>query len=125
MIHLDSNVLVALPDLTESNHRLIQRIKNGESVAASSLTWFEFCCGPVSEKHLHFVRTALGDQIVNLNETIAERAALLFNGCGRRRSLRTDCLIAATALIADAELATFNADDFGPFAVYGLKLLPL
>lgn len=125
MIHLDSNVLVALPDLTEDNHPLIRRIKIGEPVAASSLAWFEFCCGPLSEKHLHFVRTALGERIVNLNEPIAERAALLFNACGRKRSLRTDCLIAATALLTEAELATFNAVDFLPFVAYGLKLLPL
>lgn len=125
MIHLDSNVLIGLPDLTESNHPLIRRIKHGETVAASTLAWFEFCCGPVSEKHLHFVRTALRNQIADLNETIAERAALLFNGCGRKRALRTDCLIAATALLAEAELATFNASDFATFGAYGLKLLPL
>lgn len=125
MIHLDSNVLVALADLTHDNHPFIQRIKSREPAVASALAWFEFCCGPLTEQHLQLARAVLAGRVTEINGSIAERAAMLFNVCGRKRSLRTDCLIAATAVLADAELATFNASDFEPFTPYGLKLLAL
>jgi len=53
---------------------------------------------------------------------MAERAAPLFNLAGRKRSLRTNSLIAA-AMLAGAELATYNAQGFAPFAAHGLTLL--
>jgi predicted nucleic acid-binding protein len=49
-------------------------------------------------------------------------AAELFNKTGRRRGTRFDCLIAATAIIAQAEVATVNQSDFNVFVAYGLKL---
>lgn len=52
----------------------------------------------------------------------ATLAALLFNAPGRRRSSMADCMIAAAALNADAELATSNAGDFRRFARHGLVL---
>jgi predicted nucleic acid-binding protein len=33
-----------------------------------------------------------------------------------------DCLIAATAILAQAEFATENRSDFTPFVAHGLKL---
>ena len=125
MIHLDANVLILLPRLTADNHPLIQRLRGDEEVAVSSIAWFEYLCGPVIERDLPLTRIGVDGRILDVDQGIAERAALLFNGCGRKRALRTDCLIAATALLAEAELATFNAADFAPFVPYGLKLLPL
>jgi hypothetical protein len=49
-------------------------------------------------------------------------AADLFNKTGRRRGSRFDCLIAATAILADAEIATANQSDFKVFVSYGLKI---
>jgi predicted nucleic acid-binding protein len=46
----------------------------------------------------------------------------LFNQTGRRRGSRFDCLIAATAIAADADFATENQKDFAPFVAHGLKL---
>lgn len=63
--------------------------------------------------------------VVALDEETADRAATLFNATGRRRGLRTDSLIAATAIQADAELATFNTADYRLFVSFGLKLLAL
>ena len=34
-----------------------------------------------------------------------------------------DCLIAATAMVAQAEIATVNQSDFNPFTPHGLKLV--
>ena len=123
MIHLDTNVLIALPRLARQRHSLTQRMARGEAVATSSLAWFEYLCGPVNDVEQQLVRAAIGGHIVEVDDAIAERAASLFNLAGRKRSLRTDSLIAAAAMLAGAELATYNAQDFAPFAAHGLTLL--
>ena len=125
MIHLDTNVLIALPVLARRRHQLPQRISRGEPVATSSLAWFEYSSGPVDESEKNLVRVAIGGQILVVDEDVAECAAALFNRAGRRRSLRTDSLIAATAILAGAELATYNTNDFAPFCAQGLRLLAL
>ena len=125
MIHLDTNVLIALPVLARRRHQLARRIGEGEPVATSSLAWFEYACGPVAESEKELVRAAIGGRILEVDESVAERAAALFNVGGRRRSLRTDSLIAATAMLAGAELATYNAGDFALFTAHGLRLLAL
>ena len=50
-------------------------------------------------------------------------AANLFNQTGRKRGSRFDCLIAATAILNQAELATINQSDFKVFTAHGLKLI--
>lgn len=125
MIHLDTNVLIALPVLARQRHELTQRISRGEPVATSSLAWFEYACGPVDDTEQQLVRAAIGGHIVSVDDVIAERAAELFNRTGRKRSLRTDSLIAATAIVNGARLATYNAEDFAPFVDHGLALLAL
>lgn len=125
MIHLDTNVLIALPVLARQRHPLAQLIGKGETIAVSSLAWFEYLCGPAAEAEQQLVRSAIGAQILVVDEAIAERAAALFNATGRKRSLRTDSLIAATAILGNAELASFNAVDFEPFTAHGLSLLAL
>lgn len=125
MIHLDTNVLIALPVLARQRHPLVHRLNKGEKVAVSSLAWFEYACGPVAEAELDLVRAVVGGRIMPVDETVAERAATLFNAAGRKRGLRTDSLIAAGALLADAELASFNAIDFEVFVPQGLRLLKL
>ena len=125
MIHLDTNVLIALPVLARQRHSLTRRIARGEPVATSSLAWFEYVCGPVDDAEQQLVRAAIGGHIMAVDDVIAERAAALFNLAGRKRSLRTDSLIAATAMQAGAELATYNAQDFTAFTEHGLTLLAL
>mgnify|MGYP003700781451 CR=1 FL=1 len=61
-------------------------------------------------------------RIIDIGEDDAVLAADLFNAAGRRRGLRTDALIAALAIRADAELVTLNARDFLPFIDLGLRL---
>ncbi len=125
MIHLDTNVLIALPVLARKRHSLTQRIARGEPVATSSLAWFEYLCGPVDDVERQLVYAAIGGHIVVVDDATAERAAALFNLAGRKRSVRTDSLIAATALLAGAELATYNAGDFSPFVEHGVTLLAM
>ena len=123
MIHLDTNVLIALPVLARQRHPLAERLRKGEAVGVSALAWFEYACGPVAEAEQQLVRGAIRAQILPVDEAIADRAATLFNAAGRKRTLRTDSLIAATAILANAELASFNATDFRPFVEHGLRLM--
>jgi predicted nucleic acid-binding protein len=48
----------------------------------------------------------------------------LFNARGRHRNLKTDALIAAAAIRANAEFVTVNVADFKPFIAHGLRLVP-
>jgi len=64
----------------------------------------------------------LGSRIIPFGQAEAVLAADLFNKSGRQRGSRFDCLVAATALLAQAEVATVNQSDFKPFQPHGLKL---
>jgi len=125
MIHFDTNALVALPHWARDRHPLIARVLGGEPVCVCAVVWYEFMSGPLDEEEAELARAFLQGRILSVGEDDAVRAAALFNAAGRRRKLRTDALIAAIAIHADAELATLNTVDFAPFQVHGLRLLPL
>ena len=70
-------------------------------------------------------RAFLEGRILSVGEDAAELAAELFNTAGRKRTLKTDVLIAAMAIRAKAEFVTLNGADFEPFVSQGLRLFPL
>ncbi len=84
--------------------------------------WYEFLCGPVTPAQVFSVRAFL-QAIMPFDEVHANEAARLFNEAGRKRSLRVDAMVAATAVVAGARLATNNRKDFKVFEPYGLKLV--
>lgn len=123
MIHLDTSFLIkALVPGTPQEARLLDWLDGPEPVAVSTVVWAEFLCGPVSAEVAAMARSLLGEPIA-LGLAEAEGAARLFNGTGRRRGTFVDCLVAASALEADARLATGNIDDFARFASAGLQLI--
>ena len=61
--------------------------------------------------------------VIAFEEVQAIEAARLFNAVGRTRRLRTDAMIAATAIVAGARLATSNAEDFKAFVPHGLTIV--
>ena len=123
VIHLDTNILIAIA-APESPLRIeLQRwLAQGFSVAVSAMTWAEFKCGPASPEFIEAWRVLLVDRIVPIDQTLAELAAALFNQTGRRSRSLPDCLVAATAIHSDAQLATLNRSDFDLFAKFGLVL---
>jgi predicted nucleic acid-binding protein len=127
MIHLDTNLLIALADEGDLHREIALHLMETctTAVAVSALAWWEFECGPITPEGLLLVRRLLLGGIVPFQESQAQEAARLFNAAGRARRLKFDSLIAATAILAGAELATANPDDFEPFVAHGLKLLPL
>ncbi|MDT0496880.1 PIN domain-containing protein [Algiphilus sp. W345] len=125
MIHLDTNALIALPLWAQGDHPLIQRVIQGEHTAASAIVWYEFLCGPVDPDEIKLAEAFIERRIIPVDEHHAHCAAQLFNEAGRKRGLRTDALIAATAMLGNAELLTVNRKDFDAFVPAGLRLMPV
>lgn len=64
-------------------------------------------------------RALAGEEIqIRKGDAVAE----LFNQTGRRRGSRFDCMIAATTIGAQAQVATVNQSDFQVFVPHGLTL---
>jgi predicted nucleic acid-binding protein len=122
MIHLDTNALIAMPAWARARHPLVNRIREGEPAAVCTMVWYEFVCGPADALEVDLARQLIQGRILPIGPRDAELAAHLYNATGRRRGLRTDALIAASAINADAEFATLNAVDFKPFVEFGLRL---
>jgi predicted nucleic acid-binding protein len=86
------------------------------------IVWYEFLIGPLEPQEADLARAFIQGRIVAMSEADAELAAQIFNEAGRQRTLKTDALIAATAIHAGAELVTLNEADFLPFTEQGLHL---
>lgn len=125
MLHFDTSALIALPHWAREGHAAVVRVVEGEAAAASTVAWYEFLIGPLAETEADMARAFLQGRIVPVAEADAELASELFNAAGRKRTLKTDALIAAMALRANAELVTLNAGDFEPFVANGLRLFPV
>ena len=123
MIHLDTNYLIGLPVNGSATALEVDGwLAAGESLAASAIAWTEFLNGPVTPLEASRAEAVLQSRIVPFGQPEAALAAELFNKTGRRRGSRFDCLIAATAIRAQAEVATVNQGDFKVFVQHGLKL---
>jgi predicted nucleic acid-binding protein len=103
--------------------RLIEWYESGEILLSAAPSWFEFLCGPVTKPQINVVRAFLSGGISAFEEVQASEAARLFNAVGRVRRFRVDAMIAATAIVAGARLATSNIEDFKIFVPHGLELI--
>ena len=123
MIHLDTNYLIGL--LVKGSQQALEVdgwLAAGQPLAASAVAWTEFLNGPVTPTEISRAEAVLQSRIVPFGRSEAVLAAELFNKTGRRRGSRFDCLVAATAMVAQADVATVNQHDFQPFAAHGLRL---
>jgi predicted nucleic acid-binding protein len=121
-IHLDTSFLIrALVPGTPEDDLLRSWFEAEHPIEMSTIAWAEFCCGPLDERAyanaciLVPTRKPFGEQEATL-------AAHLFNESGRRRGSMADCMIAASALCASAQLATSNPADFERIATGRLVL---
>lgn len=122
MICLDTNYLIlGLVAGSRESRELTTWIASGERLMVPTLVWFEFLCGPVTAAQITTMRAFL-HELVPFDESHASTAAALFNAAARKRSTRVDAMIAATAIVAGAALATNNTDDFRAFQAGGLQL---
>lgn len=123
LIHLDTNYLIAYAG--EADAEVVTRVEKwisaDQKFCCSAMAWAEFLCGPVLPEEMAAMESLL-DSVVPVTPALAADAARLFGETGRRSRSLPDCLIAATAIAANAPLATINRDDFIRFVEYGLVL---
>jgi len=123
VIHLDTNYLIGLLVKGSAQAQDVDGwLAAGENLACSAIAWTELLNGPVTPIEVTQVEALLQSRIVPFGQREAVLAAQLFNQTGRRRGSRFDCLIAATAMLGPADLATVNTTDFTSFVPFGLKL---
>jgi predicted nucleic acid-binding protein len=122
VIQLDANYLIlgAIAS-TPQGGDLRRWLLEGEAASTSAIAWMEFVTGPVEPELVESVRHIIEDRIVPIGREESELAASLFNAVGRKRALRYDCLIAATAIRTGSRLATANRSDFSLFVPHGLE----
>ena len=123
MIHLDTNYLIGF--LVKGSSEALDVdgwLAARQSLAVSAIVWTEFLNGPVTPTEITRAEAVMQSRILPFGQREAVVAADLFNKTGRRRGSRFDCLIAATAILAQAEFATVNQSDFNIFVPHGLKL---
>ena len=121
-IHLDTSFLIrALVVGSAEASTLRGWLQEGHEVALSTVSWGEFLCGPLPDGAEALARRVARRHVPLGTEEAAE-AARLYNATGRRRGSFQDCLVAATAMVAGAELATCDAADFRRFEAVGLRL---
>ena len=123
-ILLDTNFLICgLIQDSKEIELLKEWYLSDRPLITSSVAWYEFLCGPVTESQVEVIQAFLaGPKVIAFDQVIASRAALLFNQLGRPRKLRVDAMIAAAAIEMNAEIATANIQDFEVMIPYGLKL---
>jgi predicted nucleic acid-binding protein len=123
VICLDTNYLIlGLIEGTPEAQQLIDWCRAREALITPTLAWFEFLCGPVTPIQIATMRAFL-QEVVALGEPQAIEAARLFNAVGRRRTLRVDSMIAGSAVVAGARLATNNRAHFKLFLPHGLQMI--
>lgn len=123
MILLDTSYLISgTHEHSAEARKLVAWRLSGEALATSAIAWTEFLSGPVDAEIAGDLRTLLDGGILEFDEACAVTAARLFNATGRKRSLRVNGMIAATALENNSHLATRNLADFHSFLPHGLKL---
>ena len=106
---------------SDEARRLRQWVHSGELLGVSAVAWAEFLCGPVSDERAAAIAVLLAAP-ESFDAAAAPVAARLFNETGRRRGSQGDCMIAATAIQADVQLATADLVDFRRFESLGLTL---
>ncbi len=122
MICLDTNYLIRdVEDGSPESMELVKWIKNGNELITPMPAWYEFLCGPVTKDQISTMEAFLF-RVVPFSDPEAITAPRLFNLTNRKRSLRFDSMIAATAIEAGASLATNNLGDFELFVPHGLEL---
>lgn len=126
MIHLDANLLIALVNPTDLHHAAaVALIRPSCTFGCSAVAWTELRSKPVHHLEIAALKALLAAGIVPFEQSTADLAGDLYHRTGGGRRTRLDSMIAATAILAGAELATVNSADFAPFVPHGLDLLPL
>jgi predicted nucleic acid-binding protein len=123
MIHLDTSFLIrALVRHSPQDKLLREWLADKAPLAVSTVVWAEFLCGPVESLDVELAVDVFRERVPFVSDD-AVLSAHLFNLSGRRRGSLMDCMIAATAIRAEAALATANPADFRRLESAGLRVV--
>jgi predicted nucleic acid-binding protein len=124
VICLDTDYLVlALVPGTRESARIEEWLSRNETLAIPTVAWYEFLCAPVGDEEIRIIEEIARGCILPFGPREAREAERLFAAAGGARRLRVDAMIAATAIVANAGLATSNQEDFRLFTAFGLDLV--
>jgi predicted nucleic acid-binding protein len=112
-----------LVDGTDEAIQVSEWVETGEELCTSAIAWYEFLSGPVDDDGVELIQAVLQDRVLPFVADTAAEAARLFNAAGRVRRLRVDAMIAASAVMTGAYLATENLVDFRSFTGEGIRLI--
>ncbi len=122
-VHLDTSFLIrALVRESPQDIQLRTWLRGGMPLGISAISWAEFLCGPLEPQEVDLATGIVGEPVPFRAEE-ALLAAHLFNAAGRRRGSLVDCMVAATAVLTQASLATANPADFRRLERTGLKIM--
>jgi len=123
MICLDTNYLIrALIPLTKEAIAVERWLGSRESLSIPAVAWYEFLCGCTEEEE-RLAFALLNGGILPFTPFEVQVAASGFRSLNKPRRLRIEAMIAATAIVSNAPLATNNRDDFEPCLPHGLKIV--
>lgn len=126
MIHFDTHLLIALIRPDHLHHSLATSVLSFTGpYGGSSIAWMELRSKPVHDHDVLALQALLTGDVNAFDQSTANLAGELYHLTGSKRRTRLGSMIAATAILAGAELATVNPEDFQPFEPHGLKLLAL
>ena len=121
-MHLDTSMLISLGDIRSPvRKRVMECLMAGEPLHVSAVAWAEYLCGPLKAGEEGRCLTIL-DRVEPVDASTAALAAHLFNSTGQRAGSMGDCMMAASAILANEPLATEHSADFEPFVPHGLIL---
>lgn len=123
MICLDTNYLIrALIPLSAEAIAVENWLGSRQALCIPAIAWYEFLCGSTEEEEQLAIFLLAGG-ILPFTPFEAQVAASGFRALKKPRRLRVDAMIAASAIVSKAPLATNNRTDFEPFIPYGLELV--
>jgi predicted nucleic acid-binding protein len=126
MIHLDTNLLIGALDESDGQHQFARRVlAHPGPFFCSAVAWMEFQSRPIPPSLAEIALGILTGGILPFDTAAAALAGQLFHATGSRRRTRIDTMIAASAILSGAGLATANPEDFLPFVAHGLELVEI
>jgi tRNA(fMet)-specific endonuclease VapC len=121
MVIIDTNVIIESLKGREKTIEILEKI-GLENIAISSISEMELYVGALNKKELNFIKKRLEKvEIFDVDKRISRKSAELVFEFSKSHNLDIpDSIIAATCLVYDIPLLTYNTKDFK--FIPGLKL---
>jgi predicted nucleic acid-binding protein len=124
MVLVDTNVIIEAFKGTQETIELLESI-GLKNLVVSTITQMELYIGALNKNELNLIRNRLKNiKILDINKKISQKGAELVYNYSKSHNLDIpDSIIAATALIHNIPLLTYNLRDFR--FIPGLNLSPV